>query len=171
MWGNKQTQPPMQDSATAPRLSAPISPVTGHDGLARLGSSFHVKGEISGTEDLQIDGTVEGQISLGGHRLTVGSSGQLTSDVNAREVVVYGMLNGNVHAGSRVEIKKNGGIVGNLTTAGIVIEDGAHFKGHIDIANSSKSNESGRNALPARPPAKEPALVGATNQSSPDGRL
>jgi len=171
MWGNKQTQPPMQDSAAPPKPGAPISPMAGHDGVARLGSSFHVKGEISGTEDLQIDGTMEGQISLSGHRLTVGSSAQLTSEVNAREVVVYGMLNGNVHAASRVEIKKNGGIAGNLTTAGIVIEDGAHFKGHIDIANSSKASDHERNAFSARPPAKEPALVGAVDHSSPHGRL
>ena len=172
MWGTKQTQLPTQGAAAAPnKPSAPISPMTAHDGVARLGSSFHVKGEISGTEDLQIDGTVEGQISLSGHRLTVGSSAQLTSEVNAREVIVYGMLNGNVHAASRVEIKRDGGIVGNLTTAGIVIEDGAHFRGHIDIANSSKPSEKGRNDFSARPPAKEPALVGAANPSWPDGRL
>ena len=171
MWGNKQAQPLTQGSAAAPKPSAPASPMTA--GVARLGSSFHVKGEISGAEDLQIDGTVEGQISLSGHRLTVGSSAQLTSEVNAREVVVYGMLSGNVHAASRVEIKRDGGIVGNLTTAGIVIEDGAHFKGHIDIANSGKPSERGRNDLSARPPApaNEPALVGAADKSSPYGRL
>lgn len=166
MWGNKPMQPPTQGSAPAPKPSAAISPMTAHDGVARLGSSFHVKGEISGAEDLQIDGTMEGQISLSGHRLTVGSSAQLTSEVNAREVVVYGMLNGNVHAASRVEIKREGGIVGNLTTAGIVIEDGAHFKGHIDIANSSKSGDKGRNDFSARPSAKEPVLALAGDRSA-----
>jgi cytoskeletal protein CcmA (bactofilin family) len=179
MWGNKQSQLVGQGPTTAPApvptaASKPGAPVamTGHD-VARLGASFHVRGEISGNEDLQIDGTVEGQIVLPAHRLTVGRSAQLTTEVKAREVVVYGMVNGNVHAGSRVEIKRDGGIAGNLTTAGIVIEDGAHFKGHIDIENSGKVSDKGRNDLSARPPvtANKPVLVGVGDKPSSDRGL
>ncbi len=100
---------------------------------ARVGASLHIKGEISGNEDLQVDGNVEGSIQLEGRKLTVGASGRVTADVVAREVVVYGSSKGNLCAGDRIEIKKDGLVVGELRTARIIIEDGAHFKGSIEI--------------------------------------
>jgi cytoskeletal protein CcmA (bactofilin family) len=96
-----------------------------------------VKGDISGTEDLLIDGLVEGLIQLDGRKLTVGSKAKVTADINARDVVVYGYVKGNVHAKGRVEIKKDGSVIGNLTTAQIMIEDGADFKGSIEIDRSA----------------------------------
>ena len=102
-------------------------------GSARLGPSLHVKGEISGNEDLHVDGSVEGLISLEERKLTVGSSAKVTADVVAREVVVYGSVKGNLRARDRIEIKKDGSVVGDLTTARIMIEDGAYFKGSIEI--------------------------------------
>ena len=101
--------------------------------LACLGSTIKVKGEISSGEDLQIDGKVEGPISVQGHRLTVGPTAQLSSEITAREVIVYGKAAGNLHARDRVEIKKDGELIGDITTARISIEDGAYFKGHIEI--------------------------------------
>ncbi len=93
-------------------------------------------GEILGDEDLSVDGNVEGPISLGGHRLTVGSSGRVAGDVVAREVVVYGAIDGDVRARDRIEVKKAGSLTGDLTTARMVIEDGAYFKGHIEIGTA-----------------------------------
>src|SRR6202790_1031743 len=90
---------------------------------ARLGSSLHVKGEISGNEDLLIDGTVEGLITLDERKLTVGASAKVTADIIAREVVVYGTVKGNLRAKDRIEIKKDGSVNGDLTTARIMIED------------------------------------------------
>jgi cytoskeletal protein CcmA (bactofilin family) len=101
--------------------------------LACLGSTIKVKGEISSGEDLQIDGKVEGTISLQGHRLTVGRTAELSSEITAREVIVYGKAVGNLHARDRVEIKKDGEVIGDITTARISIEDGAYFKGRIEI--------------------------------------
>jgi cytoskeletal protein CcmA (bactofilin family) len=98
-----------------------------------LGSSLRVKGDITGTEDLMIEGLVEGQIQLDGRKLTVGPAAKVTADINARDVVVFGYVKGNVHAKGRVEIKKDGCVIGNLTTAQIMIEDGADFKGSIEI--------------------------------------
>jgi cytoskeletal protein CcmA (bactofilin family) len=106
---------------------------------ARLGSTIQIKGEITGSEDLQIDGTVEGPIALGGHELVVGSAAQLNSEVHAGEVIVCGKLVGNVHARGRVEITKEGSITGDLACARISIEDGAHFKGRIEI-DPTRSN-------------------------------
>jgi cytoskeletal protein CcmA (bactofilin family) len=102
-------------------------------GTARLGSSLHVKGEITGNEDLHIDGSVEGLVQLEDRKLTVGATAKLTADVIAREVVVYGNVKGNLRARDRIEIKKDGSVVGDLTTARIMIEDGAYFKGSIEI--------------------------------------
>src|SRR6266849_1977714 len=102
-----------------------------------LGSSLHVKGDISGTEDLLIEGSVEGLIQLDERKLTVGTTAKLTADINARDVVVYGYVKGNVRATGRIEIKKDGSVIGNLTTAQIMIEDGADFKGSIEIDRSA----------------------------------
>ena len=119
--------PPLNATATI----RPSSSTTRN--LACLGSTLKVKGEISGDEDLQIDGKVDGPISLQGHRLTIGRTAQLSSEVTAREVVVYGKAAGNLCARDRVEIKKDGEVIGDITTARISIEDGAYFKGRIEI--------------------------------------
>src|SRR5271154_1653204 len=114
---------------------------------ARLGSSLHVKGEITGNEDLLIDGTVEGLVQLEDRKLTVGASAKVTADVIAREVVVYGNVKGNLRARDRIEIKKDGSVVGDLTTARISIEDGAYFKGSIEIDKTGEAGEEGSKAF------------------------
>ena len=109
----------------------PAAPASGT--AARLGPGLHVKGEVSGNEDLHVDGSVEGLVSLEDRKLTVGPSAKVTADVIAREIVVYGNVKGNLRARDRIEIKKDGSVVGDLTTARIMIEDGAYFKGSIEI--------------------------------------
>jgi cytoskeletal protein CcmA (bactofilin family) len=114
-------------------LDSPYPATTTSGGAARLGASLHVKGEITGNEDLHIDGTVEGLVHLEDRRLTIGSSAKVTADIIAREVAVFGNVKGNLRARDRIEIKKDGSVVGDLTTARIMIEDGAYFKGSIEI--------------------------------------
>ncbi|HZP32024.1 MAG TPA: polymer-forming cytoskeletal protein [Candidatus Acidoferrales bacterium] len=101
--------------------------------MACIGASLEIKGRLTADEDLQIDGKIEGPVSVRGHRLTVGRSGQLNSEVTARELVVFGKVTGNVNATDRVEIKKDGGVIGDIQTTRISIEDGAIFKGRIEI--------------------------------------
>jgi cytoskeletal protein CcmA (bactofilin family) len=132
MWSKKNT-----DAAIPPDAAAD------HE-TGRLGSSLQVKGDITGTEDLLIDGSVEGLIQLDERKLTVGAAAKVTADINARDVVVYGSVKGNVRATGRIEIKKDGSIIGNLTTAQIMIEDGADFKGSIEIDRSA-AEEPGKN--------------------------
>ncbi|HEX8837787.1 MAG TPA: polymer-forming cytoskeletal protein [Candidatus Acidoferrum sp.] len=115
---------------------------TADRGTARLGSSLYVKGEISGNEDLLIDGSVEGLVQLDERKLTVGATAKVTADIIAREVVVYGTVKGNLRAKDRIEIKKDGSVNGDLTTARIMIEDGAYFKGSIEI-DKAEQKESG----------------------------
>src|SRR5882724_10114300 len=104
---------------------------------SRLGLSLHLKGEISGNEDLDIDGTVEGLVHIDERKLTVGATAKLTADVIAGEVIVYGSVKGNVRGKGKIEIKKDGSVNGDLTTAQIIIEDGAYFKGSIEIDRSA----------------------------------
>jgi cytoskeletal protein CcmA (bactofilin family) len=109
-----------------------------------------VKGEITGNEDLHIDGTVEGLVQLEDRKLTVGASAKVTADVIAREVVVYGNVKGNLRARDRIEIKKDGSVVGDLTTARIMIEDGAYFKGSIEIDKTGDAGDGDSKASYAR---------------------
>lgn len=98
-----------------------------------IAAGLHVQGQISGNEDLVVDGIVDGPIQLAGCSLTVGEKGKVTGDIAAREVVVQGSVTGNVQASDRVEIKASGSIAGDIATARIIINDGAHFKGSIEI--------------------------------------
>ena len=141
MWSKQQTvaEPPTPSQAPAGPVvpfnqsaSAKLSSSPARS-AARLGASIQIKGEVYGTEDLQIDGIVEGPISLKGHELTVGSSAQLKSEIHAGNVVAYGKVVGNVHSRGRVDIKKDGSIIGDIDSARISIEDGAYFKGRIEI--------------------------------------
>ena len=109
--------------------------------LACLGASVAVKGQITSEEDLQIDGTVEGPITIRSHRLTVGRTAQLESEISAREVVVYGNAAGNLRASDRVEIKKDGQVIGNIISKRISIEEGAYFKGYIEILRAQASTQ------------------------------
>jgi cytoskeletal protein CcmA (bactofilin family) len=145
MWNKQQTQPetpaapPPQSSAPTPSVAsfgAPSSPRPASafaSGSAHLGSSLHITGKLTGTEDLQIDGKVDGPISLNGHQLTVGPTAVLNSEVNAGAVVVFGKIVGNVYSTGRVDIKTDGSITGDISTSRISIEDGAQFKGRIEI--------------------------------------
>jgi len=130
--------------ANNPAAIRPSAPAARN--LACLGPTIVVKGEIISDEDLQIDGKVEGNILLRGHRLTVGRGAQLNSEINAREVIVYGTASGNLRARDRVEIKKDGQVIGDITTARISIEDGAYFKGHIEIERTQSSTQSVKEA-------------------------
>jgi len=100
---------------------------------ATIGKSLVIKGEVTGSESLYIDGKVEGSINLPGNRVTVGRNGQVAANINAREVVVLGKVRGNLNASDRVDIRNEGSLTGDVVAQRISIEDGAFFKGGIDI--------------------------------------
>jgi cytoskeletal protein CcmA (bactofilin family) len=122
---------------------------------ATIGKSLVVKGEVSGSESLYIDGKVEGAINLPGNRVTVGRNGQVAANITAREVVVLGKVRGNIHASDRVDIRSEGSLTGDVAAARISIEDGAYFKGGIDIRKPGEGAKNG----PV--PIAEPAVVEA----------
>jgi cytoskeletal protein CcmA (bactofilin family) len=116
--------------------------------IAHIGKSVQIKGELTGSEDLLIDGQVTGSIELPDYQLTVGASGKVQANVNAKKVVISGTVKGNIHAVDNVTISKSGSLVGDVVVAGIVIEDGAYFKGSIDIQRPQE------NAAKPTPPKK-----------------
>lgn len=139
MW-NKQTtgEPQSQSYPSSSEAETGRIGVTPTHNSARIGASLKIQGSVTGEEDLQIDGKVEGPVTIRG-RLTVGTSGQLTAGVTARELAVYGKVSGNVDARDRVEIKRDGAVIGDIQTARISIEDGAIFKGRIEIGRMDQS--------------------------------
>jgi len=100
---------------------------------ATIGKSLVIKGEISGSETLYIDGNVEGSVNMPGNRVIVGRNGQVAANIAAREVVVLGKVHGNINASDRVDIRSEGSLTGDVVAQRISIEDGAYFKGGIDI--------------------------------------
>jgi cytoskeletal protein CcmA (bactofilin family) len=115
-------------------MSAPASGL--QSGLAQIGKSVFIKGELSGSEDLYLDGQVEGSIALKGNSLTVGPNGQVKGSVEAKGVVVQGKLEGNIKASDRVELRKSAIVTGDVSTQRISIEEGAYLKGKVDISRA-----------------------------------
>jgi len=171
MWNKRKEEeyPPKPAAAPAPAAShvkenAPVStnPTPSHTatdsrGPAVIGKSVMIKGQIFSREDLTIDGEIDGSVELHEHRLTVGPNGKLQAGVKAREVVVLGTIHGNVEASDKIDIRKDAKLVGDIKTARIVIEDGAYFKGSIDIARP----EIGKPAAPSQPKPASAVTPGA----------
>ena len=115
---------------------------------ATIGKSLVIKGEVTGSESLYIDGRVEGSINLAGNRVTVGRNGVVAANINAREIVVLGKVRGNLTASDRVDIRNDGSLTGDVVASRISIEDGAFFKGGIDIRKAGqKANGEQKDAV------------------------
>jgi cytoskeletal protein CcmA (bactofilin family) len=142
-----------------PPVEAPSRPqaVTGEQ--ATISKGLFIKGDITGSESLYIDGKVEGSVSLPGNRVTVGRNGQVAANITAREIVVLGKVRGNVTATDRVDIRAEGSLNGDVAAARISIEDGAFFKGGIDIRKPDAKSAAASPAAPSVP-APEPVKVG-----------
>jgi cytoskeletal protein CcmA (bactofilin family) len=129
---------------------------------ATIGKSLVIKGEVTGSESLYIDGKVEGSINLPGNRVTVGRNGQVNANINAREVVVLGKVRGNLNASDRVDIRNEGSLTGDVVAQRISIEDGAFFKGGIDIRKPGQTNaKEGKEPVSIETPAL--AAAGSRN--------
>lgn len=147
--------PSFEATPARPAVSGAASPASSGD-QATIGKSLVIKGELSGSESLYIDGKVEGAITLPGNRVTVGRNGQVAANIVAREVVVLGKVRGNVQASDRVDIRSEGSLTGDVVAARISIEDGAFFKGGIDIR---KPGTADAKATPTPTATPEPAAA------------
>ena len=131
-----ETPQPEQPMAENPQRT--ISPTSGSRVQTVLGQGVLVKGDLSGKEDLLIEGECEGTLNFQDHCLTIGPVSQVRSEIHARQVVVHGTVNGRISAKDRVEIRKTGTVVGDIVSAGVAIEDGAYFKGSIEIVREGQ---------------------------------
>jgi cytoskeletal protein CcmA (bactofilin family) len=143
------------EPAPAPR---PVTTTTADQ--ATIGKSLVIKGEVTGSESLYIDGRVEGSINLAGNRVTIGRNGVVAANINAREIVVLGKVRGNLTASDRVDIRSDGSLTGDVVAARISIEDGAFFKGGIDIRKGGQPQQK-PNGEDKSIPVQEPAAVAA----------
>jgi cytoskeletal protein CcmA (bactofilin family) len=145
----------MPAAPAPPRSAEPVRTDALRSGeVATIGKSVVVKGELSGSEDLILDGEVEGSITLRGQSLTVGPNGRVRANIEARNVIVHGRVDGNIHATDRVELRKSASHTGDISTARISIEDGAFFKGGIDIQKPEPAGKA--EPRPAASPAATP---------------
>ena len=138
---NSKTPEPVKAAAVTTPVNFEPPPATSPRGVttnhqqeqATIGKSLVVKGEVTGSESLYVDGRVEGTINLPGNRVTVGRNGQVQANITAREIVVLGAVTGNLTASDRVEVRSEGSLTGDVSCQRISIEDGAFFKGGIDV--------------------------------------
>jgi cytoskeletal protein CcmA (bactofilin family) len=117
--------------------------------VAHIGKSVIIKGELSGSEDLYLDGEVEGNIDLRNHNLIIGPNGRVRANVQGKDIVIHGKVDGNVVGSDKVELKKSAVLNGDINTQRIVIEDGAFFKGSIDIRKGETKVEASRQTVQA----------------------
>jgi cytoskeletal protein CcmA (bactofilin family) len=137
-------------SAAPEPAAAPRNASLNNQDQATIGKSLVIKGEVTGSESLYIDGRVEGSINLAGNRVTVGRNGVVAANINAREIVVIGKVRGNLVASDRVDIRNEGSLTGDVVAQRISIEDGAFFKGGIDIRKpGQKVNGEAKEPMPA----------------------
>lgn len=160
--------PTNEAAAVAPAAAAQavrpegIKSQSGRD-VVNIGKSVVIKGELNGSEDLTIEGHVEGKIELRDHVLTIGPNGKIKAELFAKAVVVLGEVIGNVSASEKVDIRENGSVEGDITSPRVAIAEGAHFRGSVDMANKGKAAtgprpaESKPQAVPApQPVAQQP---------------
>lgn len=178
LWGKRQDEPAKPVSTPKPAPTAPnptevkkenkpltssmppgrTEPDTPRGSAASIGKAVKIVGQIFSREDLYVDGDVEGTIELMEHKLTIGPNGKVQAGIKAREVVALGVIQGNVEASDRLEIRKDAKLVGDIRTARIIIEDGAYFKGSIDIVKPEPAKQAPKSQPPAPQPASTPPV-------------
>src|ERR1700756_3213497 len=134
--------------ASNPNAYNPIKTVTAPVDQATIGRTLYIKGEVSGSEALYIDGRIEGKITMPESRVTIGRNGKVDASVQAREVVVMGKVTGNIECSDRVDIRAEGAVHGDISCSRISVEDGAALKGGIQVRSDGKSNQSQNQTKP-----------------------
>ena len=168
----KPAAPPAPTPAAAHSAPAVVTPSAGEPQRAQLGrdmvnigKSVVIKGELSGSEDLTIEGHVEGRIDLKDNVLTIGPNGRIKAEVFAKSVVVLGEVTGNVTASEKVDIRDNGSVDGDIASPRVAIAEGAHFRGSVDMQRS------GGGSKPQPKPAQAPTQSHAPAQAQQGQRV
>jgi cytoskeletal protein CcmA (bactofilin family) len=152
-----QAAPPAPAPAPAAPAAAPVA--ARHDeprasasrDVVNIGKSVVIKGELNGSEDLTIEGHVEGKIELRDHVLTIGPNGKIKAEVFAKAVIVLGEVSGNVSATEKVDIRDRGSVDGDIVSPRVAIAEGAHFRGSVDMGRGTAGKQQGRSDMKATP--------------------
>jgi cytoskeletal protein CcmA (bactofilin family) len=161
----KPAAPPATTPAAAPSAPAASAPVVepraqiGRD-MVNIGKSVVIKGELSGSEDLTIEGHVEGRIDLKDNVLTIGPNGKIKAEVFAKSVVVLGEVTGNVTASEKVDIRDNGSVDGDIASPRVAIAEGAHFRGSVDMQRAGQKQPPKANPQPQPQQQNQPQQQG-----------
>ncbi len=145
--------------ASNPNTYNPMKNVTAPVDQATIGRTLVIKGEISGSEALYIDGRIEGKITMPESRVTIGRNGKVDASVQAREVVVMGKVNGNIQCSDRVDIRAEGSVTGDISTVRISVEDGAALKGGIQVHAEPKAQSQAQTQTQTKSPEPPKALA------------
>ncbi len=136
--------PHVTHSAAPP---SPLSPNATAQPAGRISRTLTIKGEITGSDDMFVDGDIQGKISIAEGRVTIGANGRVTADIVAREIVVQGNVKGNLHGRERVQIGSTGCARGNVITRRFVVDDGAEIHGHVEIGPAESQAQESRSAM------------------------
>jgi len=174
MWKRDEAVRPASGQPAAPQPPAAVSGGAGNPrsevsyqmekDIVNIGKSVVIKGELNGSEDLTIEGHVEGTIQLRDHVLTIGPNGRIKAQVFAKAVIVLGEVTGNVTASEKVDIRDNGSVDGDLVAPRVAIAEGAHFRGSVDMQRK------GTAAAPAAPSASKPVAASAAPPAQPQAQ-
>ena len=137
--------------------------------VVNIGKSVVIKGELNGSEDLTVEGHVEGKIELKDHVLTIGPNGKIKAQVFAKAVIVLGEVNGNVTATEKVDIRDGGSVDGDIISPRVAIAEGAHFRGTVDMQRTGKPSEKPENKPAAATPPATAATTPAGTTTTPAG--
>ncbi len=152
--------PPQQPAPTAAGATGPRHEATPHleKDIVNIGKSVVIKGELNGSEDLTIEGHVEGTIQLRDHVLTIGPNGRIKAQVFAKSVIVLGEVTGNVTASDKVDIRDGGSVDGDIISPRVAIAEGAHFRGSVDMQRKGAPQQQQKtDAKPAAQPQAQAA--------------
>jgi cytoskeletal protein CcmA (bactofilin family) len=155
LWQKSEPEQPAMGTTTVKASPAPVPTTVPTRESSRsersftLGQSIHIKGELSGNEDLTIDGRVDGKIHLAEHNLTIGANGRITAEIQAKAVIVVGEVVGNITASDRVELAPSGSVQGDLRAPRVALADGSRFKGSIDMDRKGAASTAARASVSA----------------------
>src|SRR5689334_5556923 len=155
----------VQPAAAPQPVAGDKRPQIGSDKV-NIGKSVVIKGELSGSEDLTIEGEVEGKIELKDHLLTVGPNGRIKAQVFAKTVIVLGEVNGNVSASEKVEIRDGGSVDGDIVSPRVAIAEGAHFRGSVDMQKKGGSASASTSTSSSVKPAPAPTVAQAASPAA-----
>ena len=166
MWKRDEAVKPSANAGADPRPAAPAQPAASaaatsptdsrrqiERDMVNIGKSIIIKGELNGSEDLTVEGQVEGKIELKDHVLTIGPNGKIKAQVFAKSVIVLGEVNGNVTASEKVDIRDGGSVDGDIVSPRVAIAEGAHFRGSVDMQRKAVAS--------AQPQVGKPAAAAA----------